>query len=681
MLNKILKKTLLTTTLLLSAFLSQGTEKPSFLKTAGRKIVDAEGRQVFLRGCNAGAWLLIEPWIINIKYNPQVECEKDAWDIIEARFGKQTKLELIKLYRDNFFTEADVRRIAASGMNCLRLPVWWRATDDPAYGGDIKYIDNCVKWCAQNNIYLIIDLHGARGGQSKKAEIIGERAGFKLWKSPEHRQQVIEWWKKIAVRYKDETCVAGYDLLNEAMDAKFPEMIAFYDRLYREIRKIDPNHIIIMEDGLLGIHQMPQPEAMNWKNVAYSIHYYPQSMQDTLDAAAWKFHCFNRSVIAYDVPLIMGEFNTMMIERGGVDYFQRFIEIFDYYQWHWMFWTYKKIGDDFNIIWGLYGRSGKVAQIDPVNGSLADIRAALTAVRTREDSIDRLLNAALKITAEESRFKEFTVPEGCIPLSLRDAFLTSPGKKPVKTKWNNEYPYVEMNSDGVAAVWRVKIEKPGFYELNVSMGLGQFSHMAQVEIDGVEILEKLVHPTGGWHDYENRPVGSFYLASGFRVLKLRGPKHGLFNLRGAWLRPVRNGRTVKLPLNEITLDAFNMSAPVRDNPVRIEWGQNIPNIGYWESGSHADWKVAGRLDGKYKVVLNYSAPREKTVLSLYIGGKKVKDTVIPATGGWQKYRNIVLGEFVFPSAVEMVQLRWNKPYKEGSGNIRSLKLIKLTDKR
>ena len=132
----------------------------NFLHTRGRYVVDEQDRVVRLRGCNIGNWLLLEPWMICADHQAGCGSEKEIWDIVSARFGKQAKLDLIKAHRTSFFTEDDVERIASMGLNCVRLPIWWRAIADPEYGGDMAWVDRCVDWCGRHGIYVLQIIHG-----------------------------------------------------------------------------------------------------------------------------------------------------------------------------------------------------------------------------------------------------------------------------------------------------------------------------------------------------------------------------------------------------------------------------------------------------------------------------------------------------------------------------------------
>jgi len=47
--------------------------------------------------------------------------------------------------------------------------------------------------------------------------------------------------------YKDNTWVAGYNPLNEPTDSEHTRLLAFYDRVEKAIRAIDPDHILFLE--------------------------------------------------------------------------------------------------------------------------------------------------------------------------------------------------------------------------------------------------------------------------------------------------------------------------------------------------------------------------------------------------------------------------------------------------
>lgn len=47
--------------------------------------------------------------------------------------------------------------------------------------------------------------------------------------------------------YKGNTWVAGYNPLNEPTDEEHVRLIAFYERIEKAIRAVDPHHILFLE--------------------------------------------------------------------------------------------------------------------------------------------------------------------------------------------------------------------------------------------------------------------------------------------------------------------------------------------------------------------------------------------------------------------------------------------------
>ncbi len=115
-----------------------------FVRRAGTQIVDGTGRPLLLRGMGIGNWLLPEGYMW--KSSPA-----DSPRQIEALFaelvGEDAAARFWSGFRDAFFNEDDVRRIAESGFDHIRLPINSRIIQDedgqPIEGG-YALIDRCI---------------------------------------------------------------------------------------------------------------------------------------------------------------------------------------------------------------------------------------------------------------------------------------------------------------------------------------------------------------------------------------------------------------------------------------------------------------------------------------------------------------------------------------------------------
>src|SRR3546814_7990770 len=77
-------------------------------------------------------------------------------------------------------------------------------------------IDALIDWARANQIYVILDLHAAPGGQGTDLPIADRDPDApSLWDSAENQRRTVALWRKLAARYADEPWVGGYDILNE----------------------------------------------------------------------------------------------------------------------------------------------------------------------------------------------------------------------------------------------------------------------------------------------------------------------------------------------------------------------------------------------------------------------------------------------------------------------------------
>lgn len=83
------------------------------------------GKTVFLRGTNAGIYLVQEFWMSSTQHSSGVNCEMDIYRTLTRCFGEAKMQELVNLYQDNYWTETEFDNCAKIGMNCIRLPIWY----------------------------------------------------------------------------------------------------------------------------------------------------------------------------------------------------------------------------------------------------------------------------------------------------------------------------------------------------------------------------------------------------------------------------------------------------------------------------------------------------------------------------------------------------------------------------
>ena len=323
------------------------TEK-DFLTTNGTKIVNAEGKQVTLKGVNLGSWLIIEDWL-----SPYEEATDNLniFDTLTERFGEEKAYELMNIYLDNWITEYDLDEIKSMGFNCVRVPFWFRnfyyddngrKILDEEGNWDFSRLDWVVSECKEREIYVILDMHGAVGYQSDALHN-GKKGGCGLFDKTEqgerYRELTDELWTAIAERFKGEPTVAMYDLLNEPMcDVNCTEVKRrvnnewIYTRLYDTVRAADPDHIITME-CIWTAAALPHSFFKGWTNVVYQLHFYNNNN------AIFNFFVLMLRLYQFNVPLIMGEFYPL-----GTTTWNNCFKTMNTLGVSWMLWTYKAAG-------------------------------------------------------------------------------------------------------------------------------------------------------------------------------------------------------------------------------------------------------------------------------------------------------------------------------------------------
>ena len=200
------------------------TVHAQYLTTSGKEILDKNGVPILLKGVGLGGWMLQEPYMMNVVggANNQQEFRSK----LEYLIGVSNTQEFYNNWLDNFVTKTDIDSIASWGFNSVRLPMHYNLftlpIEDEVQGENtwltkgFDMVDALLDWCQDNELYLILDLHAAPGGQGYDQGISDyDTSKPSLWESNENKQKMVALWGKLAERYKNEEWIGGYDILNE----------------------------------------------------------------------------------------------------------------------------------------------------------------------------------------------------------------------------------------------------------------------------------------------------------------------------------------------------------------------------------------------------------------------------------------------------------------------------------
>jgi len=121
-----------------------------------------------IRGINLGGWLVLEPWITPSLFNPFLDKppERQAVDeyTLTALLGKDQATKTMQRHWSTWITGKDFQSISSAGITHVRIPVGYWIVDllpnEPFVEGGMEYLLKGIEWAKQNNLKVMIDLHG-----------------------------------------------------------------------------------------------------------------------------------------------------------------------------------------------------------------------------------------------------------------------------------------------------------------------------------------------------------------------------------------------------------------------------------------------------------------------------------------------------------------------------------------
>ena len=238
----------------------------------------------------------------------------------------------------------DIQFIKNTGANTIRLPFHYKLFTDEDFMGltagqdGFARVDSVVEWCREADLYLILDMHDAPGGQT--GDNIDDSYGYPwLFESEASQQLYCDIWRKIADRYKNEPVILGYELFNEPIAPYFPNMEELNGKLediYKKgvaaIREVDNNHIILLGGAQWNGNFKPFKDSKFDDKIMYTCHRYggdptKDDIQTIID--------FRDSV---NLPMYMGE-----IGHNTDEWQAAFCQTMRENNIGYTFWPYKKM--------------------------------------------------------------------------------------------------------------------------------------------------------------------------------------------------------------------------------------------------------------------------------------------------------------------------------------------------
>lgn len=538
--------------LIISFILASTICANGILRSDDGKIVDADGTEIIFRGIGLGGWLVPEGYMFNMSgfANSPTEIKNKIIELV----GEANTEIIYQEYRDAFFTESDLDSLAKWGFNNIRLPMHYdllTPRDQPYVYTESGFalIDTLVAWCKKRDIYLILDLHAAPGGQSA-GPISDYDPNFPaLWDSDLNKARTVDLWREIASRYANEEIIAGYEMLNEPawgdLGYNNIDLRNLYINITNAIRTVDTNHIVFAEGNWYATD--PTGLTPPWDdNMGYAFHKYwsevnTGSIQNYLSIRAQN-----------KVPIWMSESG-----ENSNSWFTSFVKLLEDNKIGWTWWTLKKfesisplssvtVSPQFQVLMNYWDHGGSKPSVDY---SMAALRLQIENFRinncdTREDVLDALFRRPFN--NDVYPFADNKIPgrlygvnfdNGNQGTAYYDVDPDNNGSGSYNNGWTyrNEGVDIEASSDQVtngynigwieSGEWlkfSVNVTQSGTYKIRLRIAAQESGGKIHLLVDGNQLTGLIDVPvTGGWQNWQTLQVDDVQLTAGNHELVIK----------------------------------------------------------------------------------------------------------------------------------------------------------------
>ncbi|MBS1598095.1 MAG: cellulase family glycosylhydrolase [Bacteroidetes bacterium] len=334
------------TILLVFSICTNVQAQSQFIHVSGKDIIGPDGKNFLMKGTNLGNWLVPEGYMFKFT---NTNSPRLIQQTLNELIGPDEANAFWEKYLDSYVTEADIHYLKSTGMNSIRVPFNYRLfTEDTYLGGHGKarafaLLDRLIGWCKKENLYALLDMHCAPGGQTGDNIDDGDGYPF-LFDNEKSQDLAAQIWKEIAAHYKNETIIIGYDLLNEPIAHYFdashfnPLLEPVYKKIVAAVREVDPNHIVFLGgaqwDSNFKIFGQPFD-----KQAVYTFHkYWTPVKQEVIQ----EYIDFRNK---YNVPIYCGETG-----ENNDSWVMDFRKLLEQNNIGWHYWPYKKMNNTAGII-------------------------------------------------------------------------------------------------------------------------------------------------------------------------------------------------------------------------------------------------------------------------------------------------------------------------------------------
>ena len=289
--------------------------------------------------------------------------------------------------------DTDAAMMQQSGFNVVRLPIAWSLLEPTRGHFDTSYLDKIASYVSMLNahhLYVVIDMHfllwsPVYGGSGAPdwAVVSGvpddnwgpmpswERflspgvnaSTVAFWSNPDWQRELEKTWELVAERFRNDSGVAGYDLMNEPhslpmiplrfdKDSLFP----WYAQTIEAIASVDPNHLYFLDNDMA-----PAPSTVariNASNLVYAPHVYtgalmPPDFTGDTGPVLSKIDDLGNQATQIPAALFYGEFSISPVHPLAEQWVDTVLNEFDKQHAGWAWWDWRE-----NNGWGVRSYDG-----------------------------------------------------------------------------------------------------------------------------------------------------------------------------------------------------------------------------------------------------------------------------------------------------------------------------------
>lgn len=333
-------------------FTESEADPTGFVRAYEQMILDPEGYAMQFKGISVGGWMVQEPQMMLAE--EVARSPGEFHHMLKGVVGEENHTKFKQAWLENFLSQQDIKELKSLGFNLVRVPMHYELftlsiQDEPIsgltswIGTGFQLLDNLLSWCEEEEMYVLLDLQAAPGGQGRDMSITDYNISRpSLWESQDNQYKTLILWQALAYRYSENPWIAGYELLS-AVDWKFTNdtnvtcfeednaaLKSFYLQAIDAIRAVDQNHMIVINGNCGGNHHgglWP----MDDENLVLGF------QDDGEENFTEQLLLFANYSDAYDVPLFF--------KPGAYDdaWNAEAVELLENSEVSWSWWTWKDI--------------------------------------------------------------------------------------------------------------------------------------------------------------------------------------------------------------------------------------------------------------------------------------------------------------------------------------------------